>query len=269
MTRFKDLKPVGSGFSPPGRFVIIAPVALGAILLLFLTSPAYQDPSYHNFIDRRSMNGLPNALNVLSNITFFMTGLYGVILVIKRTTRFVGIDVIYLVFFISVILIGFGSAYYHWSPDNLTLVWDRLPMTVAFMTFTSIVVTERYSKASEIKLFPWLIAVGVFSVIYWSWTGDLRLYIAIQFGPILFLPLLIWKYPGPGTSWLWLTILMYIAAKLFEVADQQIYHLTGDLVSGHTLKHLAGAAGVLLMVNKYRLQKPRRTVSCSEVSRIA
>lgn len=258
-----------SGFSPPARFVIIAPVALIAVLLLFLTSPVYQDPSYHNFIDRRSMVGLPNALNVLSNITFFMTGFYGVVLVLKRSAKLVSIDVIYLVLFTSVILIGFGSAYYHWSPENLTLVWDRLPMTVAFMAFTSIVVTERYSKVSGIKLFPWLIAVGVFSVIYWSWTGDLRLYIVIQFGPILFLPLLIWKYPGPGTSWLWLTILMYIAAKLFEITDQQLYHLTGELVSGHTLKHLAGAAGTLLMASKYHLQKHRRTVSCSEVSSVA
>jgi hypothetical protein len=244
-----------SSFSQPVRTGIIISVALSAILLLYLIGPVYQNPLYHNFIDRRSMIGMSNTLNVLSNVAFLMAGIYGVVLVINRSTRLIGIDAIYLVLFASVFLVGLGSAYYHWSPDNLTLVWDRLPMTIAFMAFTSIVVTERYSTASGLMLFPWLIAVGVISVFYWSWTDDLRLYVVIQFGPILLLPALIWKYTGPGTPWLWLTIFLYIAAKLLEIGDQQIYQLTGYLVSGHTLKHLAGAAGVLSIAYKYRVQK--------------
>ena len=33
--------------------------------------------------------------------------------------------------------------YYHWKPTNATLVWDRLPMTLAFMTVFAIMIDER------------------------------------------------------------------------------------------------------------------------------
>ncbi|MBT3812899.1 MAG: hypothetical protein HOE45_04700 [Gammaproteobacteria bacterium] len=32
------------------------------------------------------------------------------------------------------ILVAAGSSYYHWNPNNQTLVWDRLPMTICFMS---------------------------------------------------------------------------------------------------------------------------------------
>lgn len=40
----------------------------------------------------------------------------------------------------------------------------------------------------------------------------------------------------------------YIAAKLLEHFDPQIFALTGHVVSGHTLKHVAAAVGVACMV---------------------
>jgi len=238
----------------PTKTGITTGVLLATILLLYLLGPVSQDPAYHDFADQRSILGIPNTWDVLSNFAFLVAGICGVAVVANRSARFTGVEAIYLVFFTSVLLVGLGSAYYHWSPDNQTLVWDRLPMTIAFMAFTSIVVAERYSVESGSRLFPWLIAAGMISVLYWYWKGDLRLYIVIQFGPMLFLPLLLWRYSGPGTPWLWLTFVLYIAAKLLEIGDQQIYQLTGNMVSGHTLKHLAGAAGVLSIVNKYQLQ---------------
>jgi hypothetical protein len=50
----------------------------------------------------------------------------------------------------------------------------------------------------------------------------------------------------------------YVLAKVFEAADRQIFTL-GNLLSGHTLKHLAaGAAGiwVLRMLRKRRPFSP-------------
>jgi len=37
-------------------------------------------------------------------------------------------------FFIGFFFVSIGSAYYHWRPNNWTLVWDRLPMTLGFMS---------------------------------------------------------------------------------------------------------------------------------------
>ncbi|MFC1664969.1 hypothetical protein ACFL17_04985 [Pseudomonadota bacterium] len=94
---------------------------------------------------------------------------------------------------------------------------------------------------------------------YWSWQDDLRPYFIVQFGPMLILPLIIWRFSGPGTLWLWLTVGFYVTAKLPELFDQQIFQFTEGLVSGHTLKHLLAAVGAFMMAAK---------VSASAVGRI-
>jgi hypothetical protein len=37
-----------------------------------------------------------------------------------------------LALFLGIFLTGFGSSYYHWNPNDDTLFWDRLPMTLCF-----------------------------------------------------------------------------------------------------------------------------------------
>jgi hypothetical protein len=46
-----------------------------------------------------------------------------------------------------------------------------------------------------------------------------------------------------GTRYLFAGVGAYVAAKVFEMADQAIFSF-GHLVSGHSLKHLAAAGGV-------------------------
>jgi len=225
-------------------------IAIASGLLWFFTAPLAQDTLYHKFADQRTMLGIPHALNVLSNIPFSLAGIWGCVLILRRRVGLSNLDLIYLVFFFGVFFTGLGSSYYHLSPDNATLVWDRLPMTVGFMAFTCLVTVERYSTSLGRKAFPWLLVVGFLSVVYWAWLDDLRPYFAIQFGPMLILPVIIWRYSGPGTRWLWLTIAFYFLAKALELADHEVFEATGGLFSGHTLKHLAAAAGASMIVAK-------------------
>jgi len=51
----------------------------------------------------------------------------------------------YIAFFTGLILIGLGSGYYHLAPSNSTLVWDRMAITVSFMSFFVLVVGESIS----------------------------------------------------------------------------------------------------------------------------
>ena len=37
-----------------------------------------------------------------------------------------------VVLFLGFFLTGIGSSYYHWDPNDGTLFWDRLPMTLSF-----------------------------------------------------------------------------------------------------------------------------------------
>src|SRR5450631_1035735 len=109
--------------------------------------PITQDPGYHDFADRRGMINIPNFYNVLSNLPFVVIGIMGMRLAgsERATGGLPELRVLYLTFFIGVFLAGFGSAYYHYHPDNQTLLWDRLPMTIAFMALFSAIIGETIS----------------------------------------------------------------------------------------------------------------------------
>ncbi|MEJ7830980.1 MAG: hypothetical protein WKF91_22430, partial [Segetibacter sp.] len=37
--------------------------------------------------------------------------------------------------FTDFLLLTFGSGYYHWQPNNETLVYDQIPITIVLMSF--------------------------------------------------------------------------------------------------------------------------------------
>jgi hypothetical protein len=227
-------------------------VVLAAVLVVVavLAPRTGQDPAYHLLADDRTLFGVANALNVLSNLPFALVGLWG----LRTVNRSPGIPPAarpaYLSFFTGVFLTAFGSAWYHLAPDNARLVWDRLPMTLAFAGLLAALLAERVDPRLGKLLLP-LSLLGLASVFYWYATelrgaGDLRPYALMQFGPIALLPILLILYPGSRRATLWLVgaIALYVLAKVFEAKDAPIYAL-GLGVSGHTLKHLVAVGGIL------------------------
>jgi len=228
---------------------LLGALTVGGIAAAFLFSPMPQDPAYHEFADRRTLFGIPNFLDVISNLPFVLVGVYG----LGRLSRLQPSSPrsAYIVFCVGVFFVGFGSAYYHYSPSTQTLVWDRLPMTVAFMALFSMVVRDRISEALGNGLLWPLVLAGAASVGYWYWSehqgqGDLRAYAVIQFLPMLLMPLMLIICSGKGlrTPWLWGSLGFYALAKVTEHFDQLIYATT-DIVSGHSVKHVLAAFAVL------------------------
>lgn len=207
-----------------------------------LMKPIPQDASYHRFADTRAWLGTPNAADVWSNLPFVIIGIAGLIWLAQRT---VPQRWMWLVFFGGVTLAGFGSAYYHLHPCDATLVWDRLPMTVAFMSFFAGLIAERGNERVASWLFAPLLAFGVGSVVYWHYTDDLRWYGVVQFGPMLGIPVLLAVRPARylRTSDVWIVLGWYAVAKVLERMDAPVFAALGGVVSGHTLKHFAAAAG--------------------------
>ena len=228
-----------------------------ALLLLLATSligllllpPIPQDQSYHEFADQRTIFGIPNFWNVVSNIPFIAVGVAG----LWKLRRNAAISVLFL----GILLTGFGSAYYHLDPNDRTLFWDRLPMAISFMAILANVIEEQVAlKVGTALLWP-LIAVGLFSLLLWRWTGDLRLYGWVQFFPAVALILLFVlfrpAYSG-ASSWL-IAAAFYGVAKLFEFYDQAIYSI-GSILSGHTLKHIAAAAACFVVFEYFKKRQP-------------
>ena len=91
----------------------------------------------------------------------------------------------------------------------------------------------------------------------WRWTGDLRLYVWVQFFPCLALPLLFLVFPPKysGTFYWLIAAALYALAKLFEFYDSAIYS-AGSIQSGHTLKHLAAAAACVAILRYFQKRQP-------------
>lgn len=231
-----------------GLLLGLAAVAIGTALL----SPRIpQDPTYHQFADQRAIGGVSHFWNVVSNLPFVAVGLYG-LWAVRRGRWLVAADRYpWLTVAVGAVLIGFGSGYYHWSPDNRTLFWDRLPMTLAFMgVFTVTIVEYIHARIGGLLLAPFLL-LGMLSVEVWrrgelTGVGDLRFYILVQFYPMVALPLILWMFRSRYThsSGMWGMAALYAVAKVLELLDEPILRATGGLMSGHALKHMAGAAAL-------------------------
>lgn len=242
----------------PGLLFLFCFGSLGALLAL---QPFGQDPRYHQFADRRSWLGIPNFLDVTSNIPFLLVGLAG--LRVCRRDHFSGSALAWSIFFAGVVLVSVGSAYYHWQPRNDTLVWDRLPITVAFMAmFVALLGEALGERFGRLLLAPALL-VGFSSVIYWHWSDDLRLYVWVQFMPLLAVPVLLLLFRSPyPRQWLLLPALgCYLLAKVAEILDSEIFAFASGVVGGHALKHLLATTAcfvVMEMLDSREKGDPRR-----------
>jgi Alkaline phytoceramidase (aPHC). len=184
------------------KILLLILLTLICVIGTFLFDPVPQNPSFHKFSDRNEILGIPNTLNVLSNEPFIAIGIIG-LLSLKKSAIIQSVSIIYYLLFTGIILIGVGSGWYHLSPDNNSLVYDRIPMTIVFMAFLSAVVAEFIdANAGVCLIFP-LIVTGIASVLYWNYTesigrGDLRLYGLVQFYPMVVIPAILLLFSSPG-----------------------------------------------------------------------
>lgn len=237
-----------------------APLALVAVmaaplLVLYLASgPITQDQAYHRFADARPLLGVPNVLDVASNLPFLLVGLLG----LRAARATATARRAWAVLFLGLVLVSLGSGYYHHAPDDARLVWDRLPMTLGFMGLFVALLAESVDARLEVPGLLIAIPLGIGSIVAWRLTGDLRPYIWVQAAPLVAIPLLMALYrPRYTRSWyLLLALGCYALAKVTEVGDQGIFDATGGLVGGHAIKHLLAAAGAWVLVRLLQTREP-------------
>jgi hypothetical protein len=87
--------------------------------------------------------------------------------------------------------------------------------------------------------------------------GDLRPYAVAQFGSLLVLLLIFALFPAryTRTSDFVVSLALYGVAKILEAADKPIFAL-GEIVSGHTIKHLFAALSAGWILHMLRCSTP-------------
>lgn len=256
------------------RLRLLVFFSLVIVLMAAAMPPISQPHAYHQFADQRFMLGIPNFMNVVSNFAILLSGCAGLLFLWrsyrlsdqrkKQLTFITSAEYWpYLVLFTSVVMTVPGSAYYHWQPDNVSLLWDRLPIAVGVTALLAAVLSERIHPKLGLQALPILVLMGVGSVIYWFWgeqqgIGNLNYYIVIQFYSLLLVVLLSLLFPSRYTRGrdIYKVIGLYAVAKLAEILDQQIFDL-GQIISGHTAKHLLAALAIWWIV---RMLKKRSFV---------
>lgn len=236
------------------RVYLVLFLALVALIAVLSLPPIPQDPAYHDFADNRAFFGVPAFLNVITNLAFLIVGAVGVRAC--TTSAIAGARWAWLTCFGGVALVGLGSSYYHLAPDNDTLVWDRLPMSVGFMGLLVAVLTEHLHPRLEKILLAPAVLLGAASVLVWHVANDLRLYVWVQFMPLLVIPAVLLLFDSGYTHrrLLLVALAVYALAKLAEYYDRAVFEATGEIISGHSLKHLLAALALFVV---YRMLERR------------
>lgn len=237
----------------PRQRLVLAAWAAAGVALAFGDRLA-QDHRYHAFADGRTLLGIPNAANVLSNAAFLAAGLAGTAVVLRRrgAAERAGGRAAWLVLFLGVVAVAAGSSWYHLAPSNDTLFWDRLAMSVGFAGFVAALVGDRAGPRAGARVLAPLVAISAASVLHWVATehagaGDLRAYVLVQAGSVAAVPIVLARFPRrEGTAGWCGAAALYLAAKVAEAADGAVLRATG-IVSGHTLKHLLAALAIAVL----------------------
>lgn len=236
-------------------FALLALVALFGPVL-----PAADVAIASVFADDRSWHGLPNAMDVLSNLPFLLIGSWGLYRLnrIDRAHQQAlaqfplappandppdnTLDCAWL-FFAGLIATAAGSAFYHLLPDAPRLAADRAGMAVAFAGLIGIAVCERVSQRAGWPAAWFVLTAGLLAAEVVQETGNVLPWALVQFGGMALVLTLALATPMRGAVGLKLgwVIFFYAVAKAFELADHQVYEASGQLISGHSLKHLVAA----------------------------
>jgi len=237
------------------KIIVLLILLLSSLAFFLNLEPIMQSSQYHLFADSRQYTFIPNFFDVVTNIPFLLIGGYG--FYYCRQSKQSSIGNTWMMMFLGIGLVSLGSAYYHWQPSYDALFWDRLPMTLAFMSLFVAILSEYLTERIVSLLLPTVI-FGVGSVIYWYFSNDLRLYFWVQFAPLLTISIVMLLFKSRYShQWLLLAALaFYLLAKVTEFYDVRVYQWTYETLSGHSIKHLLASAScycILLMLKRRKI----------------
>ncbi len=259
-------RPLEIGRTP--RLELALCVICMSLFALGIVGPSVEQPGhYHAFADQRQLLGIPNLMDVLSNLAFAGFGAIGAWHLWRTSpASFGAIDRrLAGLFFLGLIVTSAFSGWYHLRPDNEGLAIDRYGMTIAFAGLMGLAASTRVSERAGQWLALAFLVCGAWSIQTWSALGNVLPWAILQYGGMALILGLAYMPARMGAlSVSWLTVLLvYTLAKLLEHADQSVFEFTHGLVSGHTLKHLvASCAAIPVLAAIHRANRLLESSAC-------
>lgn len=194
------------------------------------------------FADGRTLWGLPNAMDVISNLPFLLGGVWGLWCLWVQRLRGPAANAA-AVFFAGLVATAVGSSEFHLAPGDVGLMLDRAGMAVAFAGALGLAVAERVSARAAGPVLGATLVLALLSAAMPMSHGNVVPWGVVQFGGMALMVGMACLKPVDAALGVRIgaLIALYALAKGFELLDDELFHLTQNLVSGHTLKHLAAA----------------------------
>ncbi|KAA8521276.1 hypothetical protein F0562_011978 [Nyssa sinensis] len=144
------------------------------LFLMLATPKISHSPSYHLFADMRNFLGVPSTLNVITNFPFLIVGVLGFVLCLQGNFFVISLRREtwgWAIFYAGITAMAFGSAYYHLKPDDSKVIWDTLPMMIAYSAVFSSLTVERVGARIGLTC---LFALLLLAVISTAWESGLQ-----------------------------------------------------------------------------------------------
>lgn len=260
---------------PLSRAEAMLLAAVAAMFLVAVLGPAVSQPGdYHLFADQRVLWQVPMAMDVLSNFAFVMAGVLGGVALRQARTTLSNVQrAMAALFFVGLLLVAAGSAWYHRAPDAAGLALDRSAMAVAFAGLLGLAAASRVSERAGAWLGLVALAMGPVAAQIAFATGNVLPWAALQFGGMAMVVFLALRPTRVGTLPVTLVpvLLAYSIAKLLEMNDHQVFELTGQWISGHTFKHVVAAlaAAPVILVLRGATRSGRKPAQDETTTRAA
>lgn len=225
--------------------ILLLLACLGLAVPALFAPPVAQPFGYHGFADQRVLWGVPFAMDVFSNAAFALAGIAGGAALVMLPARSLSNvqRAMAVLFFTGLVLTAGASSWYHGYPDEAGLAIDRCGMAFAFAGLLGLASAGRASERGGAALGLAVLALGPYCAYVAFATGNVLPWALLQFGGMALITWLAALRPRHGAldiRWS-MVILAYASAKLLELNDHAVYHLSGQIVSGHTLKHVVAA----------------------------
>ncbi|KAG2400441.1 hypothetical protein LR48_Vigan04g235700 [Vigna angularis] len=238
---------------------------LCCMCFILFTPTIPRSPKHHQFGDMRNLLGVPNTLNVMTNFPFLVVGILGLVLALEGGVFNIssqGEVWIWALFYAGIAGVAFGSAYYHLKPDDHRVLWDTLPMMVAFSSLFSSLVVERFGQRIGLCCLFALIVAAFLCVVYERIYNDIRFCVIFQLTLPLAIPVIALMYRSKYThSRYWfMSTGIYLLAKFEGVTDKKLYYVNNYIISGHSMEHLCLALipvslSVMLIYRELKFQR--------------
>lgn len=237
--------------------LMLAATGMATLAGLMAWGPVTLQPEAMRYADSRGWIGIPNAMNVLSNLPAVAVGAWGWHGT-RSSTWPAHLMRPWRGFHGTVMVAGAISAVYHLSPNVPLFLLSQAALAAAFTLLCCGALAERVDArmGSLRAVVLALVVVGAMSchMVVAAWvTGelDLRPVLCLQLLPVLLIPAGAMSLSGSVTrlrDWM-LMLTAYALARGFEHADQAVFDATGWL-GGHALLHLCLALAAACLARR-------------------